>query len=251
MLSILCNDRAMTTTGETTTPPRKPPTARERARAELTAEIKEIARRHLAEQGAAALSLRAVARELGMVSSAVYRYFPSRDDLLTALLVDAYDAVADAAADAERRTARAAVATRWLALAGAIRDWAHANRADFDLVYGSPVPGYQAPQDTIVPAERLSATFIRIVAEGVRSGEITADAATPIPRAVHADFGTLRAFAGVDVPDTVLSRGLLVWTNLFGTLSFELHGHLHNVIVDYDAFFDLQMRRAALVLVGG
>ena len=94
----------MATTGETTAP-RRPPTARERARAELTREIKETARRHLAEHGAAALSLRAVAREIGMVSSAVYRYFPSRDDLLTALLVDAYDAVADAAEEAERRTA--------------------------------------------------------------------------------------------------------------------------------------------------
>jgi len=191
-----------------------------------------------------------VARELGMVSSAIYRYFPSRDELLTALLVDAYDAVADAAEAADRRTARAGVGTRWLAIAHAVRAWAHANRADFDLVYGSPVPGYEAPQDTIAPAERLSATFIRIVADGVRSGEIVADTATPIPRAVHADFGTIRAFAGVDIPDSVLSRGLLVWTDLFGTLSFELHGHLHNVIVDFDAFFDLQMRRAAHVLVG-
>jgi AcrR family transcriptional regulator len=234
----------------TTTTARKAPTARERARAELTAEIKEVARRHLADQGAAALSLRAVARELGMVSSAVYRYFPSRDDLLTALLVDAYDAVADAAEEAERRTARAGVVARWLALAHAVRDWARANRADFDLVYGSPVPGYEAPQDTIAPAERLSAAFIRIVADGVASGDVEADGATSIPRAAHTDFGNLRAFAGVDIPDTVLSRSLLVWTNLFGTLSFELHGHLHNVITDYDAFFDLQMRRAAVVLLG-
>lgn len=250
MLSILCHDAGMAKNGEMTAPS-KPPTARERARAELTREIKETARRHLAEHGAAALSLRAVAREIGMVSSAVYRYFPSRDDLLTALLVDAYDAVADAAEEAERRTAKAGVATRWLALANAIRSWARVNRADFDLVFGSPVPGYQAPEDTIAPAQRLSSTFIRVVADGVASGEIVADAVTSIPRAVHADFATIRAFAGVDIPDSVLSRGLLVWTDLFGTLSFELHGHLHNVIVDYDAFFDLQMRRAAHVLVAG
>ena len=239
-----------TNDAEATTRP-KPPTARQRARAELTREIKDVARRHLAEQGPAALSLRAVARELGMVSSAVYRYFPSRDDLLTALLVDAYNAVADAAEDAERRTARAGVATRWLALAGAVRDWARTNRSDFDLVYGSPVPGYQAPEDTIEPAQRLSLVFIRIAADGVASGEIAADAVTPIPRSVHADFTALRDFAEVDIPDAVLSRGLLVWTDLFGTLSFELHGHLNNVIADYDAFFDLQMRRAAHVLVGG
>jgi len=84
-----------TTTAATTTP-----TARDRARAELTEEIKAVARRHLAEHGSAALSLRAVAREVGMVSSAVYRYFPSRDDLLTTLIIDAYAAVGDAAAAA-------------------------------------------------------------------------------------------------------------------------------------------------------
>ena len=64
-------------------------TARARVRDELTREIKEVARAHLVEKGSAALSLRAVARELGMVSSAVYRYFPSREELLTALIVDA------------------------------------------------------------------------------------------------------------------------------------------------------------------
>ncbi len=77
-----------------------PRTARQRARAELTREIKEGARRQLAATGADGISLRAVARELGMVSSAVYRYFPSRDDLLTALIIDAYDAVGEAAEQA-------------------------------------------------------------------------------------------------------------------------------------------------------
>ena len=230
----------------------RPPTARARARAELTREIKEVARRQMAEQGAAAISLRAVARELGMVSSAVYRYFPSRDELLTALIVDAYDAVADAAEASQAALTRAAgTTTRWVALADAIRGWARANRADFDLVYGSPVPGYEAPVDTTFPVERLSLVFITIVADGWTSGEIATDSAMSIPRAVHTDFATIRGFAGVDIPDPVVSRALLVWTQLFGTLSFELHGHLHNAIAAYDAFFDLQMRRAAHVLVHG
>src|SRR6202046_3771698 len=76
-------------------------TARERARAELTREIKQEARRQLAASGAQGLSLRAVARELGMVSSALYRYFPSRDELLTALIIDAYDALGEAAEAAD------------------------------------------------------------------------------------------------------------------------------------------------------
>src|SRR6516162_10271550 len=117
-------------------------TARERVRAELTREIADTARRHLATQGAAGLSLRAVARELGMVSSAVYRYFPSRDDLLTALIVDAYDAVGEVA-EAATPPAAAGVLARWLALTGAIRGWARANPQEYALIYGSPVPGYQ------------------------------------------------------------------------------------------------------------
>jgi AcrR family transcriptional regulator len=228
-----------------------PRTVRERVRAELTTEIKAIARRQLAEQGAAALSLRAVARELGMVSSAVYRYFPSRDDLLTALIVDAYEAVADTAERAEKPSARAGVASRWVAVARSIRSWALANPHEYALIYGSPVPGYRAPADTIPSATRVSLVFIRLVADGVASGEVSEGEPSPIARPVHADFASLRDQIAPGLSDQILSRSLLVWTQLFGTLSFELFGHLHNVIHDYDAFFDVQMRRSGRFLVGG
>lgn len=100
-------------------------TARARARAELTREIKASARRQIAEVGASALSLRAVSRELGMVSSALYRYFPSRDALLTALIVDAFDAVGAVAEEAESRVPTGAgFARRWVALGTAVREWA-------------------------------------------------------------------------------------------------------------------------------
>jgi AcrR family transcriptional regulator len=117
------------------------PGARARARAELTEQIKAVARQHLAEHGAAALSLRAVTRDVGMVSSAVYRYFASRDELLTALIVDAYDAVGRAAEEADAACRRDDVEGRWLALASAVRTWATANPHEYALVYGSPVPG--------------------------------------------------------------------------------------------------------------
>ena len=223
----------------------------DRVRAELTAEIKNIARRQLAEQGSAALSLRAVSRELGMVSSAVYRYFPSRDDLLTALIVDAYDAVADALEQADAARRRPDLAGRWLAMTRALREWAVANPHEYALIYGSPVPGYRAPADTIDPATRVSLVFLRLLADGVASGAIATGAAPPLPRAVRDDFDGLRAFMEVDLPDPVISRGLLVWTELFGALSFELFGHLHNVIHDYEAFFDVQMRRSGHYLVTG
>ncbi len=224
--------------------------ARARIRAELTAEIKDAARRQLAQDGAAALSLRAVAREVGMVSSAVYRYFPSRDDLLTALIVDAYDAVGQVAEEAVD-AARVNVADRWLAIARAVRGWALDHPNEYALIYGSPVPGYAAPPDTIGPAARPALALLRIVVDGVAAGEIDPTPRGPaMARTVHADLTGLRRQAAPGVPDEVLARGLAAWTQLFGMISFELFGHLHNVIHDYEAFFDHEMRRAAQQLIG-
>ena len=126
-------------------------TARERVRAELTREITDVARGQLATEGAGGLSLRAVARELGMVSSAIYRYFPSRDDLLTALIIDGYNAIGEAAEQADAGCPAGDFAGRWRAVCQAIRDWALAHPHEYALVYGSPVPGYQAPEQTIGP----------------------------------------------------------------------------------------------------
>jgi AcrR family transcriptional regulator len=227
------------------------PTARDRARAELTGEIKAVARRQLAEHGSAALSLRAVAREVGMVSSAVYRYFPSRDDLLTALIVDAYNAVGEAAEHALAGRKKAGVVSRWVAVSKAIRTWALANPHEYALIYGSPVPGYAAPQDTIDPASRVAMAVLQIVVDGVASGEISVTETMTTPRAVRADFEQLRALAAPGVPDAALSRALLAWSQLFGSISLEMFGHLHNVIHDYDAYFELQIRSAAEFLVTG
>jgi AcrR family transcriptional regulator len=186
-----------------------------------------------------------------MVSSAVYRYFPSRDDLLTALIVDAYNAVGETAESALAEARRKSVVARWVHVTGAIRRWALAHPHEYALIYGSPVPGYAAPQDTIDPATRVALVLLGIVVDGVASGEINTSDLSPAPRSVRADFAQLRAFAADDVPDAVLSRTLLAWAQLFGGISLEMFGHLHQVIHDYDAFFELQMRRAAEFLVAG
>jgi AcrR family transcriptional regulator len=234
----------------TTTGPPAPRTARERFREQMTTEIKDVARRHLADAGAAALSLRAVARDVGLVSSAVYRYFPSRDDLLTALIVDAYDAVGEAAERAEAATIGAPVGERWGALAAAVRDWAIGRPHEYALVYGSPVPGYRAPTETVDPASRPALVLLRLLRDGVASGEIADGETGRLSRGLRHDLARLRADVAPGVPDAVLARGLLVWTQLFGQISFELFGHLHNVIDDTDALFVLQVRATTGVLVG-
>src|ERR1700759_75355 len=138
-------------------PPRR--TARERVRAEITREITDVARAQLAADGAAALSLRAGARELGMVSSAVYLFFASRDELLTALIIDGYNALGAAVEQADAACPRGDYGARWQAATGAARGWSLTHPHEYALLYGSPVPGYQAPADTVAPAARSAVVF--------------------------------------------------------------------------------------------
>jgi AcrR family transcriptional regulator len=203
-------------------------TARERARAELTREIKEEARRQLAVAGADGLSLRAVARSLGMVSSALYRYYPSRDDLLTALIIDAYNALGDAAEGAAGTVDGAA--RRWTAVCHAVRAWALANPHEYALIYGSPVPGYRAPEATIGPAARMPLTFVRVLRDAAGGGELGAGAGDTLPsdgplaRQAAALAAALAEADASGVPAGALVRAVIAWTQLFGMISFELFG---------------------------
>jgi AcrR family transcriptional regulator len=209
----------------------------------MISEIKAVARRHLETDGAN-LSLRAVARDMGMVSSALYRYFASRDDLLTALILDAYNDLGATveAADAAI-TDRTDLRGRWLAAARAVRGWALAKPADYALLFGSPVPGYAAPQDTIAAAARTSLVLIRILADGHASGALTTGSAgrPQLAGAVRADLAAVTRSIAPGLPEDVLLLGMTGWLELFGTVSFELFGQLNNVIEARAQFFDLQM----------
>lgn len=221
-----------------------PRTARERARAELTAEILDAARRQLAEVGPTDLSLRAVSRELGMASSALYRYFPSRDALLTALIVEAYDDLGAFVESAESEVPRDDLGRRWVAATRAARAWALDHPHQYALIYGSPVPGYEAPADTIDPAGRVGLVLAAILREVPDvDGDGDGDGATSpgAGRLLHP--GLEVAFGGT--PIDVVAAGIRAWTALFGTISFELFGHYEKVVVDRDAFFDLAMAQAA------
>jgi len=180
-----------------------------------------------------------------MVSSAMYRYFPSRDDLLTVLIIDAYDAVGAAAEHADSKRRRPDLAGRWLSIAEAIRGWAIDHPQEYALVYGSPVPGYKAPTDTIEPAARVSLGLLSLLADAAEAGRLVVDdLAPPLPPSVRADLAVLRDQAAPGVPDEALAAGIGIWTEMFGAISYELFGHLHNVITDYEAFFNRQMRAA-------
>jgi AcrR family transcriptional regulator len=219
-----------------------PRTARERARAEITREILDAGRRHLATDGAAALSLRAIARDMGMASSAVYRYVASRDDLLTRLIIDAYDSLGSAAESADAGIDRRDLARRWGAICRAVRGWALANPNEWALIYGSPVPGYAAPADTI--------PLVQILAEAAERGIVPPDpAGRDLTPAGKSALSPVLAVVPPAVTAAALQAGLMVWSALLGTISLELFGQFHNVIsedpADRDVFFSACVERWA------
>ncbi|MER8088502.1 TetR/AcrR family transcriptional regulator [Streptomyces sp. NPDC058316] len=210
--------------------------ARERARVEITAAIKEEARKQLAAEGAAKLSLRAVARELGMASSALYRYFPSRDELLTALIIDAYDSVGESA-EVAHRAARADAAphlARWTAVAHAVRDWALAHPHEYALIYGSPVPGYNAPQATIGPASRVGLVLIAVVGEAFRTDGL---AVPPLADELRTEAERMVAEFAPGLPPGVVAPLIAAWSQLFGLISFEIFGQFQRVVEAREIFF--------------
>ena len=204
-----------------------PRTPRERARARTLKDIVRIGREQLALHGAAALSLRAVARELGVVSSAVYRYVENREELLTLLLVDAYNELGDAVDAAVGARPQDDFTGRFVALGVAVRGWALAQPSSYALLFGSPVPGYQAPAErTTGPGTRVIGALAAILDGAWRAGQLSEagprGAAEAAPLA--ADLAKIRGEMGLAVPDPELARGVLVWTSLFGAISFEVFG---------------------------
>jgi AcrR family transcriptional regulator len=219
---------------------------RQDTRDRVEAQIVELGRRHLVTDGAAGLSLRAIARDLGMVSSAVYRYVASRDELLTLLLVDAYSDLADAV-DAARAANRATPAGDWrsdiTAMAHAARRWAGAQPASWALLYGSPVPGYQAPaEQTVGPGTRVIAALFAAVAAGIEAGQIPAGELTVTPP-LAADFDRLRDEFGFTGDDSAIAKGFTAWAAIVGAISLEVFGQYGaDTLTEPAAVFGLQIR---------
>ena len=245
-----------------------PRTARERVREEMTAEILAAAGERVAKEGAAALSLRSVARDLGMAPSALYRYFDGRDALLSALILHAYESLAaEAEQAAEQAGARPTPpaertpptpptpptetgslgdAERFLAVPRAIRRWALAHPHEWGLIFGTPVPGYEAPEDTVEPYARIAAAMVGPVVEAKVAGRLRPD----LHRSAVSD--ELRdAVAPVteglfpDLPTVNVVLAIQAWTTLVGIISLEVFGHWRNTILSTEEFFEATIRDLA------
>lgn len=214
---------------------------RQASREHIERQIVELGRGHLITHGAAGLSLRAIARDLGMVSSAVYRYVASRDDLLTLLLVDAYSELADRA-DAARVDAGSDWRAQLRAVAHAVRRWAVAEPARWALLYGSPVPGYHAPAElTVGPGTRVAGVLFAVIGAGIAAGDIEPSAmVAPAPMA--ADFDGIRSEFAFTGDDAAVMKCLLTWAALVGAVSLEVFGQYGaDTLTVPEAVFDGQV----------
>lgn len=218
------------------------------SRERIEAQIIQLGRRHLVEHGAAGLSLRAIARHLGMVSSAVYRYVSSRDELLTLLLIDAYSELADVV-----DRAREAVPDMWsddvVAIAHAARSWAIAQPASWALLYGSPVPGYHAPAErTVGPGTRVIGALFDAVAAGIATGDIMLTNHSA-PQPISSDFERIRHEFGFPGDDSVIAKCFAIWAGVVGAISLEVFGQYGaDTLSDAQTVFDTQVRLLVGVL---
>lgn len=220
---------------------------RERLHAEMKEEIKTIARRQMAVEGNEALSLRAIARQMAVTAPALYRYFASRDELITALILDAFNGLADAleVADAAscRSTGTAAYGARLLTVMLAYRDWALAHPTDFALIYGTPIPGYQAPAEmTAAAAARSMTTPLAILAMAFQAGvlHIPAELQTVPPTVMSAlEAVSTKWHASTAIQPYYL--GVIGWTRCHGMIMLELFHHTQPVVGDTAALYRAEL----------
>ncbi len=223
------------------------PTPRQLAREHTMREIVRIGRAQLATVGPADVSLRAVARELGVVSSAVYRYVRNRDELLTLLIIDAYDELGD--------TVDAALAddpgdpgdpgdprARLLTAARAVRAWGLREPSSYALLYGTPVPGYAAPAElTTQPGTRVALALVQIVIAASEAGRLR-PSGPEVPDGVQEDMERIRAEVGLELPVGSLAAAFQLWSGLFGLVSFDVFDQWGpDTLTDRAGFFDYQV----------
>jgi AcrR family transcriptional regulator len=220
------------------------PNRRARLREQTSAEIKAIALKLMAGGGPDAISLRAIAREMGMTAGAIYSYFPTRDDLITTLIGDVYTSAVQAAESARDTVPESDPGGRIMAWAQAMRAWALANPEGFRLIYGDPVPGYQPPEDGPGKAAELRACtgLIGLVAAAWPSARTRqpgghydwADFDPGLVAHVREDFPAL--------PPVALAVTLRVWGRMHGLLALEIYGHLRTLIHDPATVYRDEMR---------
>jgi AcrR family transcriptional regulator len=220
------------------------PTRRERLRAQTLAEIKAEARRQLVASGPSGVSLRGVAREVGMTAPALYRYFPSLEDLVDAVTVDLFDELVVAMEQARDAVPAEQVVERLVAISRAFRAFAIAHPHEFQLMFGTP-PGALGAEQTDACAQ-ASGRFGNVFAEQFREVwrahpfPVAADAelVPDLADAVDAYWSWLVAEFAPDIPKGAVIAFLQAWVRIYGTVAMEVFGHLGWAMADGDPLFE-------------
>jgi AcrR family transcriptional regulator len=214
-----------------------------RGTTDMAVEIKSVARQQMAEYGTAGLTLRGIARELGITAPAIYNYFPRLDDLITALIVDAFTDLAIAMEAAEAAEPADRSYDKILALCLAYRQWAMAHPTDFQLIGGNPIPGYHAPEELTIPlARRPFLGMFRWFIRAHQTGELTIPAEYQIvPATMAAGVAAWRQVAGIEVPDPLMGLLMSGWARIYGLTALEMYHHLQPLVGDTAAMYRYEM----------
>jgi AcrR family transcriptional regulator len=218
-----------------------------RERSATTAQIKAVARRQMAEYGTAGLSLRGIAREMGITAPAIYNYFPRLDDLITALIVDAFTDLADAMDAAEMAEPSERPYDKIMVLCLAYREWAMADPTVFQLIYGNPIPGYHAPAELTIPlARRPFLGLFRWFIRAQQAGELTIPAEyQSVPSTMAESIAAWRTISGIEMPDALLGLLMSGWARIHGAVLLELFGHLEPLVWGGGSFYRYELEAFA------
>jgi AcrR family transcriptional regulator len=214
-----------------------------RGRTDMAAGIKSVARQQMAERGTAGLTLRGIARELGITAPAIYNYFPRLEDLITALIVDAFTDLAEAMEAAEAAEPANRPYDKILALCLAYRAWATAHPTDFQLIGGNPIPGYYAPEEITIPsARRPFLGMFRWFIRAHENGElIIPPEYQTVPPTMAEGVAAWRRMSGIAVPDPLMGLLMSGWARIYGLTALEMYGHLQPLVGDPAAMYRYEM----------
>jgi AcrR family transcriptional regulator len=198
----------------------------------LEAAIKETAWKQITEFGASALSLRAIARELNITAPAIYNYFQRRDDLVTALIVDAFTSLGESQKNSLTNLPEDDLAARLTTLGLAYRDWAVVYPQRYQLIFGTPIPGYKAPADITVPAAAWSlVSLIETVQAIYISGRLRMDRFAEMTPELESMLEAWSQFAG-GTDAKVLYTALVIWSRVHGLVALEIGNQMPSFITD-------------------
>jgi AcrR family transcriptional regulator len=213
-------------------------------RVEMAEEIKTIAREQMSDRGTAGLSLRAIARQMDITAPAIYNYFPRLDDLITALIVDAFTDLAEAMERARTQNSSMSAVNQIEAVLLAYRHWAVDHPVDFQLIYGNPIPGYVAPAEVTGPlARRPFIGLFQLYAQALRAGEmVVPEEYLQVPESISSYLVLWREQSGIDLPDALICLLMSGWARIHGLVMLELFQHLQPVVGDAGSLYQYEIQ---------